>query len=115
MNCVFYLITLLYVIVNIIEGSRAHSDKANKDAYYPPQTDPDPSYVYDTIDLSSPLVMRIGFILALLLTCNIIFMCYINCCSKSHQTQTSKRVRYSKVKHINSEDFSDSDAQQLNV
>ena len=122
MKSLIYVITLLYVIVNVIEGRDyypAKSDKPNPLQNDNPNTfDRDPaktnpgSYVLWELNLSSTLVITVGVVLMLLLIGNIAIMCYINCYSSP---QTSKRVKYARVKYVDSEDFTESDAQQLNV
>jgi len=73
-----------------------------------------------TINLSSPWVMGIGGLLALVLSANILFMCYMNCCkgpSERPMVLFGKRKGYKKVKFVDSEDFSENDsaANAINV
>ena len=73
-----------------------------------------------TINLSSPWVIALGGLLGLVLTFNIAFMTYTNCCRASRDRPLvlfGKRKGYKKVKIADSEDFSanDSENNAINV
>eukprot|EP00487_Bulimina_marginata_P010587 TRINITY_DN5642_c0_g2_i1.p1 TRINITY_DN5642_c0_g2~~TRINITY_DN5642_c0_g2_i1.p1 ORF type:complete len:173 (+),score=17.63 TRINITY_DN5642_c0_g2_i1:165-683(+) len=67
-----------------------------------------------TIALNSPWILAIGGILAVILSANIVFMCYMNCCKEQSLVTFGRRRHYSVVKDADSESFDDSEAQPIN-
>eukprot|EP00488_Nonionellina_sp_1-RS-2012_P002118 TRINITY_DN389_c0_g1_i1.p1 TRINITY_DN389_c0_g1~~TRINITY_DN389_c0_g1_i1.p1 ORF type:complete len:106 (-),score=30.04 TRINITY_DN389_c0_g1_i1:297-614(-) len=64
------------------------------------------------ISLQSPWVMLIGAVLALVLSVNLIFMCYVNCIRGDSRSIISfaRRRRYTPVKDADSEFYSEHEA-----
>eukprot|EP01084_Bolivina_argentea_P275980 470774_1 len=77
----------------------SRSDNNDNNDYPQPQ---------DYLNLSSPWVLAIGSLLAVVLTFNIIMMCYMNC-------NKNARTGYNSVKLVDSEDFDESEANAINV
>ena len=97
--------------------------------YYPPQQPAIPQQPYPvnpvsspssyTINLSSPWVIALGGLLGIVLTFNIVFMTYRNCCDNNNRSRgrasfmprRNKKGKYSKVNNADSE--FDSEAQMI--
>jgi hypothetical protein len=69
------------------------------------------------ISLSSPWIVAIGGLLAVILAFNIVFLCYMNCNKRRGRGSVNRRRRsgYSSVKGVDSEDFHDSEVNAINV
>eukprot|EP00488_Nonionellina_sp_1-RS-2012_P001264 TRINITY_DN2024_c0_g1_i1.p2 TRINITY_DN2024_c0_g1~~TRINITY_DN2024_c0_g1_i1.p2 ORF type:complete len:123 (-),score=44.17 TRINITY_DN2024_c0_g1_i1:373-741(-) len=71
------------------------------------------------IDLSSPWILVLGALLAVVLCANVVFMCYYNCCGQQQRRRYSfnrrRRSGYSSVKGIDSQEFDESEANAINV
>eukprot|EP00483_Globobulimina_turgida_P000056 UN00056 len=73
------------------------------------------------VSLSSPWVIAIGGLLAVILVFNIVFMCYMNCRGRGRgivgraSLNRRRRSGYTSVKNVDSEDFNDSEVNAINV
>jgi hypothetical protein len=87
--------------------------------YYPqePIYVPEPVAVPSSfmISLSSPWIVVLGGLLAVILAFNIVFMCYVNCNKRGRVSFDGPRSSYSSVKNVDSEDFNDSEVKAINV
>ena len=104
-----YFITLLLILANplLCQNDKSHVIKHSASAY---------SSVI--LSLESPWMIAIGTLLTVVLGFNIAMICYVKC-NRNEITRVSfnknRRSGYASVKHIDSEDFSESDANIINV
>ena len=103
-HCVtFYLVALISVYINPSLCQEESIDDTDK----------------SPISLDSPWMIVIGSLLTIVLCFNIAMMIYVKYCNKNQIVKISfnesRRSGYESVKHIDSEDFSESDANIMHI